>query len=500
MNWVAIIPLITFLVVIFGVGLYASKYVQSSKSFMQEYFLGERSLGGFVLAMTMTATYGSASSFIGGPGTAYTQGLGWVLLAMSQVVTGYFVLMVLGKKFAIVTRKYKAITMVDYLKERYHSPVVVILSSLSIIIFLFSAMAAQWIGGARLIESLTGLSYISALFIFATSVLIYVTIGGFRAVALTDAVQGTVMFIGTLVLLIATIIAGGGVPNIIADLKAENPNLISPFGADGTLSPAYVSSFWILVGVGVVALPQIAVRAMSYKNAKSMHRALIIGTIVVGFIMLNMHLIGVFARPIIPGIDVGDKVMPLIALETMPAWLAGIVLAAPMAAIMSTVDSLLILVSSTVVKDVYINYIKPDASHQTVKRLSLAVTAILGVIVLIMALDPPDLIIWLNLFAFGGLEAAFIWPVVLGLYWKEGNKYGAIASILIGVGLYSLSDILPKALSNVLSTSSIEYITTFFQPFGVHAVVMPVIVSFIAYIVISLLTRKLIPEQYKPEY
>ncbi|WP_010098288.1 sodium/pantothenate symporter [Ornithinibacillus scapharcae] len=500
MNWVAIIPLIIFLAIIFWVGLYASRYVQSSKTFMQEYFLGERSLGGFVLAMTMTATYGSASSFIGGPGTAYTQGLGWVLLAMSQVVTGYFVLMVLGKKFAIVTRRYKAITMVDYLKERYKSPVVVILSSISIIVFLFSAMAAQWIGGARLVESLTGLSYITALFIFAASVLIYVTIGGFRAVALTDAVQGTVMFIGTLILLIATIIAGGGIPNIIADLKAENPNLITPFGAEGTLSPAYVSSFWILVGVGVIALPQIAVRAMSYKNAKSMHRALIIGTIVVGFIMLNMHLIGVFARPILPGIDVGDKVMPLIALETMPAWLAGIVLAAPMAAIMSTVDSLLILVSSTVVKDVYINYIKPDATHQTVKRLSLAVTAILGVIVLIMALDPPDLIIWLNLFAFGGLEAAFIWPVVLGLYWKEGNKYGAIASIITGVSLYTLSDLLPKALTNVLSASSLDSISSLFQPFGMHAVVVPVIASFFAYIIVSLLTRRLIPEQLKPKY
>ncbi len=80
--------------------------------------------------------------------------------------------------------------------------------------------------------------------------------------------------------------------NIFADLVAENPNLISPYGQDGQLTSAYVSSFWILVGVGVVALPQVAVRAMSYRDARSMHRALIIGTIVVGFIMLNMHLIG----------------------------------------------------------------------------------------------------------------------------------------------------------------------------------------------------------------
>src|SRR5699024_2757985 len=301
MNWEAVIPLIGFLVIIFIIGVWAGKTVASSNSFLQEYFLGSRSIGGFVLAMTMTATYGSASSFIGGPGIAYEEGLGWVLLAMSQVATGYFVLMILGKKFAIVTRRYKAITMVDYLKNRYRSKWVVILSAVSIIIFLFSAMAAQWIGGARLIESLTGLSYLSALFIFAVSVLFYVVIGGFRAVALTDAVQGSIMFIGTLALLIAVIIAGGGLPNLMNDLMNENPNLVTPFGADGDLSAAFVSSFWILVGVGVVALPQIAVRAMSYKNARSMHRALIIGTIVVGFIMLNMHLIGVLARPILPG-------------------------------------------------------------------------------------------------------------------------------------------------------------------------------------------------------
>ncbi|MFD2044230.1 sodium/pantothenate symporter [Ornithinibacillus salinisoli] len=474
MNWEAIIPLIGFLIVIFGIGMYAGKFVRSSSNFLDEYFLGGRSLGGFVLAMTMTATYGSASSFIGGPGTAYTQGLGWVLLAMSQVATGYFVLMILGKKFAIVTRKYKAVTMVDFLRKRYNSKWVVILSAISIIIFLFSAMAAQWIGGARLIESLTGLSYTSALFIFALSVLIYVTIGGFRAVALTDAIQGTVMFLGTLILLIAVIIAGGGIPSIINDLTAENPNLITPFGAEGNLTPAYVSSFWILVGVGVVALPQIATRAMSYKNARSMHRALIIGTIVVGFIMLNMHLIGVFARPIIPGIDVGDKVMPLIALETMPAWLAGIVLAAPMAAIMSTVDSLLLLVSSTIVKDVYLNYVQPNASMNRVKGLSMGITAVLGIIVFLMALDPPNLIIWLNLFAFGGLEAAFIWPVVMGLYWKKGNKFGALASMIVGVGLYILSDF-----------------NLFTQPFGMHAVVLPIVVAFFAYVFVSLATQKL---------
>ncbi|MGX1194525.1 sodium/pantothenate symporter [Metabacillus sp. SLBN-84] len=472
MNWQVIFPLLLFLVLIFLVGFLANRHVKSADSFLQEYFLGGRQLGGFVLAMTMIATYGSASSFIGGPGVAYTKGLGWVLLSMAQLATGYFVLMVLGKKFAIMARQYKAITLIDFLKERYQSHAVVILSAVSIIVFLFSAMAAQWVGGARLIESLTGVSYTTALFIFAVSVLVYVIIGGFRAVALTDAVQGVIMFIGTLVLLVAVIIAGGGIPAIMADLAAENPDFVSPFGAERDLTPLYVSSFWILVGVGVVGLPQITVRAMSYKDSRSMHKAIIIGTGVIGFIMLGMHLIGVFARSVLPGIEVGDQVMPMLTLEVLPPLLAGLVLAAPMAAIMSTVDSLLILVSSAVVKDIYLNYIKPDASEKQVKTASFLVTSIIGVSVVLFALSPPDLLIWLNLFSFGGLQSVFIWPVIFGLYWTLGNKYGALASMIFGMGSYILFDRLyPNAL-------------------GMHTVVLPILISLCAYVLASLFTQR----------
>ncbi|WP_042350469.1 sodium/pantothenate symporter [Bacillus massiliigorillae] len=472
MNWAVIIPLLIFLVLIFGIGFWSNRYIQSSNSFLQEYFLGGRQLGGFVLAMTMMATYGSASSFIGGPGVAYTKGLGWVLLSMAQLATGYFVLMVLGKKFAIVARRYKAITIIDFLKSRYQSKAVVLLSAASIIIFLFSAMAAQWVGGARLIESLTGLSYTTALFIFAVSVLVYVIIGGFRAVALTDAVQGTVMLFGTIILLVATVIAGGGLSNIMGELVAENPNLVTPFGADADLTPLYVSSFWILVGVGVIGLPQITVRAMSYKDSKAMHKAIIVGTIVIGAIMLGMHLIGVLARPVVPGVEIGDMVMPTLTMKVLPPFIAGIVLAAPMAAIMSTVDSLLILVGSTVVKDIYINYMKPNASEQQVKKASFIVTSVIGISVVLFALSPPDLLIWLNLFAFGGLESVFIWPVVFGLYWSTGNKYGALASMVVGMGSYILFDrFYPTA-------------------FGMHTVVLPILLSLIVYVIVSLLTSK----------
>lgn len=475
MNWVVVMPLVVFLVIIFFIGFWSNRKLAKADGFLSDFFLGSREFGGLLLAMTMVATYASASSFLGGPGAAYSIGFGWVLLAMTQVATGYFVLLVLGKKFAIVARRYNAVTVIDFLKERYQSTAIVLISAASITIFLFSAMAAQWVGGAYLIQSLTGISYIGALFIFTISVLVYVTIGGFRAVVITDAVQGIVMFVGTLLLLVAVIIAGGGISNIFADLVSINPNLITPFGDDGNLSAAYVSSYWILVGVGVVALPQIAVRAMSYKDSKSMHRAILIGTVVVGTIMFGMHVIGVFARPILPGIEVADQVIPLIALEVLPPWLAGVLLAAPLAATMSTVDSLLILVSSSVVKDVYINYIKPSATEKQVKGVSMGVTAVIGIVAFLLAISPPDLLIFLNLFAIGGLEAAFMWPFVLGLYWKYANKAGAITSMITGIGSYIGLHFYNQANGEL---------------FGVHTVTVPIFLSLIVFVVFSLMFKR----------
>lgn len=471
-HWQVIVPLLFFLIIIFGIGIWANKQVRTSNSFLQEYFLGGREMGGFLLAMTMMATYGSASSFIGGPGVAYNVGLGWVLLAMAQLPAGYFVLMVLGKKFAIVSRRIEAITLIDFLKKRYDSTIVIIISAISIIVFLFASMTAQWVGGARLIESLTGLNYTTALLVFAATVLIYVVIGGFRAVALTDALQGSVMIIGTVILLIGTIIAGGGIDNIMQNLVAENPNFVTPFGADGSLTPLYVSTFWILIGLGVIGLPQIAVRAMSYKNSKSLHRAILIGTIGIGTIMFGMHLIGVFARPVLPGIEVADTVMPLLTLQVLPPLLAGIVLAAPMAAIMSTVNALLIMVSSTLVKDIYLNFINPQASETQIKQRSFWVTTIIGMAVVVFALNPPEFLIWLNLFAFGGLESAFLWSVVFGLYWKKANKYGAISSMLVGITMYISIDRLSPHI------------------FGMHTVTLPILVSLVVFIVVSLVMNK----------
>ncbi|MBP3848262.1 MAG: sodium/panthothenate symporter, partial [Pyramidobacter sp.] len=129
LNWPLLIPVLLYLAGVYLLALYCGRAAQRSGDFLSEYFIGSRGMGGFVLAMTLVATYTSASSFIGGPGVAYKTGLGWVLLAVIQVPTAWLTLGVLGKKFAIVARRINAITVNDFLRERYRSKFVVIAAS-----------------------------------------------------------------------------------------------------------------------------------------------------------------------------------------------------------------------------------------------------------------------------------------------------------------------------------------------------------------------------------
>ncbi|MFM4648066.1 sodium/pantothenate symporter [Aeromonas bivalvium] len=473
MNLELLLPLLIYLLLVLGIGYWASRRRRGG-DFMQEYFIGNRSMGGLVLAMTLVATYTSASSFIGGPGAAYKIGLGWVLLAMIQLPTVWLTLGVLGKKFAIIARRVNAVTINDMLWARYQSKAVVVLGSVTIILAFIATMVVQFIGGARLLETATGLSYQQGLLLFASCVLLYTIIGGFRAVVMTDALQGIIMLIGTGALLAGVLIAGDGLPNLLHRLEVIDPKLVSPQGAGDMLTQPFMLSFWILVCVGVVGLPHSALRCFGYRDSKALHRGILIGTIVSALLMFGMHLAGALGRALLPAMDSPDKIMPALMMEVLPPWLAGIFLAAPMAAIMSTIDSQLIQASATLVKDLWLNYLSPKQSQEKlevrVPRLSLITTLILGALVLLAALQPPEMIIWLNLLAFGGLQAVFLWPLVLGLYWPRANGQGALASMVAGLLCYG-----------ILSQWGIKLA-------GLHAIVPSLGLGLAAFVLISLLT------------
>lgn len=460
-----IIPLIAYLLVVFGLSLWSMRRRQAG-NFLNEYFLGGRSMGGFVLAMTLTATYISASSFIGGPGAAYKYGLGWVLLAMIQVPAVWLSLGVLGKKFAILARRYNAVTLNDMLYARYHSKLVVWLAGVSLLVAFIGAMTVQFIGGARLLETAAGIPYQHGLLIFSVSIALYTAFGGFRASVLNDAMQGLVMLIGTVLLLIAVIHAAGGTGKAVETLTHIDPKLVTPQGADDILNPRFLASFWVLVCFGVIGLPHTAVRCISYKDSKAVHRGIILGTIVVTILMLGMHLAGALGRAVIPDLTVPDQVIPTLMVRVLPPVAAGIFLAAPMAAIMSTINAQLLQSSATIVKDLWLSLHPEQAQHETrLKRMSTGITLLLSTLLLLAAWNPPQMIIWLNLLAFGGLEAVFLWPLVLGLYWERANAAGALSGMITGGVLYA-----------ILATLHVEIA-------GFHPIVPPLSLSLLSFII-----------------
>ena len=458
---ILITVLVGYLVLNLAIGIYYGKKqsqidMKQGKSFVSDYFIGGRSMGGLVLAMTLVATFTSASSFIGGPGVAFSRGLVWVYLSMIQVPTAFIILAVLGKRFAIIARKTGAVTVTDYLNYRYQSKAVVILSTVCLVLFFVAQMVSQFVGGAVLFQTITGLPYIYGLACFGLVVIIYTSIGGFKAVVTTDTLQGIIMLVGSVIILVTVVKTAGGIEPLVTKLNAVNPGWDKIEGAVPT-SKAFVMSFWVLVGIGVLGLPQTAVRAMGYKDTKALHKAMIYGSLTVGALMLLMHISGVFAPAILDPATVEntDYVIPTIVLKYMNPVVAGLFIAAPLAAVMSTVSSLLILSSAAIVKDLYLNYIaKPEvvdvckanrrfldkeradseaAEERKIKIISLISTLLLGLLVFALAIAPPDLIVWINLFALGGLECAFFAPIVIGLFWAGGNKVGAIASSIIGV-------------------------------------------------------------------
>lgn len=490
--------LIAVLVVYVGInlflGLYISKKHSQSEegkknSFINNYFIGGRSMGGIVLAMTLVATFTSASSFIGGPGVAFEKGLVWVYLSMIQVPTAFIILGVLGKKFAIISRKTGAVTVNEYLMARYDSKPVLWISSVCLVLFFIAQMMSQFIGGAVLFQTITGLPYIYGLALFGVVVILYTSVGGFKAVVTTDTIQGIIMVIGGIIIMYTIIREAGGPDAMIEKLNQANPKW-ADITAGGSVSKSFVMSFWVLVGLGVLGLPQTAVRGMGFKDTKALHSAMIYGTIVVGFLMLIMHISGVFAPAILQGehLETTDYVIPAVVLKYMNPVVAGLFVAAPLAAVMSTVSSLLILASATIVKDLYLTYRGEGKSlgdeprgERNIAFLSIFTTLIIGIVVFVFTIYPPDIIVWINLFAMGGLECAFFAPIILGLYWKRANALGAVASAVFGVASFL-----------IISNSG-------FSIGGTTAIVPSILISIIAFLVGTVLgkpTKKEILEKF----
>lgn len=187
---------------------------------------------------------------------------------------------------------------------------------------------------------------------------------------------------------------------------------------------------------------------MGARDSKSLRTAMIIGTLMMGLLVLGTTAIGVLTRGVVPtaffGIESLEDIVPLAMLLSLPSWLLGLCVIGPIAAAVSTVSSLLITSSSSILKDIYLRRCENRGTpvpQAHVIVASQALTFVLGIGAIVVAIFPPDLVWWIDVFVFGGLESAFTWVIVMGLFWKHANKYGAFASMVGGTMTYCLSSI-----------------------------------------------------------
>lgn len=210
----------------------------------------------------------------------------------------------------------------------------------------------------------------------------------------------------------------------------------NPADVNGFLPLGVAISFFFMWAISGSGQPQYMVRLMAFRNAQTLRRAIMTVTIYYSMIYFPLVVIFVCARVLIPEIENADAIMPRMAVlltnNAGVAWLGGLLIAAPFAAVMSTVDSFLLVISSAVVRDVYQRNINPDASERTIKRISYFTTLLVGVIALVGAVNPPEFLQDIIVYVGSGLAACFLFPVVAALYWPRSNKWGFLAGMLGG--------------------------------------------------------------------
>lgn len=469
---VIIIVFSLYSLILVAVGIFARSQMNKSTvdRYVEEFYTGGRGMGSLVVALMVAAGLCSAGTFLGCPGLAYSVGLASALVLFAQSFMNFHVLGQIGKKIGIIARRINAQSYLDLLVSRYnHNIVIGILGVLAVIGFTGSYVVGQFVGGARLFESMTGQPYILGLVLFAGVVLIITVLGGIKGVAIAIVVQGIVMTVAVLALLIGSLAYIGPLENAYKTLISIKPALVTPW----TWTPMYSLSMWVVFGVVFVGLPHGVIAALTYKSTKAMHKAIIIGGIFVVIWTVSLVLIGNLARTVFPDLKVADQIIPTMAIKVLPSWLAGLTLAGVAGAIQSTVGAMVIVISSTFVKDAYQSYINPKASSQTLRKVTIVSTAAICITIFLAAIKPPQALEWLIVFSIGGLGSAFFWPFILGTYWMRANEYGAAAGMVAGIVIY------------ILAAGKFLPITM-----GMNAIVVSLLVSGVLTIGVSLCTPK----------
>lgn len=402
---------------------------------MSGYFIAGKNLPPWVVAFSTNATGESGWLLLGLTGMGYAVGAHayWVVLGEVAGISAAWLLM--SRRIKRMADESGAITVPDVLAARFndHKHVLRTISTLIILLMVGAYVAAQMVATGKAFSGFTDLNYVQSVVLGASVIIIYTLVGGYKAVAWTDFLQGILMLAGLIIVPIVAVEAAGGWQNMVTTLKAEDPNLLSLWGANGAGIISLIAIFsFLAIGIGFMGVPQLMVRFMSARSEKSLVPAMIISITVILLFDIGAVTAGMAGRALFPGLEDPEGIFPLLATELFSPVVAGVLMVVVLAAIMSTVDSLLIMASSAVVRD-YMQQIRGSTkSDRVLARYGKYVTLVVGVIGVIFALNQSPLIFWFVVFAWNGLGAAFGPPLLCAAWYPKTNLKGAIAGMLGG--------------------------------------------------------------------
>jgi len=467
----AIISFLIYTGILTAIGIWSYKIVEKVPiaKYEQEFYAAGRGLGGIVVAFIIAGGLASAGTFIAGPGMAYAYGFTWSFNGIFYTFMNLMLLAPIGIAVGIVARRVNAITYLDVFKSRYESRTIVVILAALVTIFLLPYMGTQFVGAARVITQMTGLNYIISLVLGSAVVLIYCVLGGMRGTSLAVLLQGIAMTGGCILLFVGTVQHAGGFASATDILAAQDINLLTPTG--GRFSYFFTFSMACMLGFFIIGVPHAMLGALTFKNTKSLKRGIWMGSVVLVMWAIMLPISGIIGRAINPNLAVPDEINPWLAMNVLPPALGGIVLAGIVAGIQTTVAAMAIIITSSIARNVLREY-KPHVSGETVKIISRWTMGICLILSITLALFQPKLIQWIILFSVGGMEAITFGPILLGLFWQRGNKWGTMAAIVWGMSTYALGNtVLPQINLG-----------------GMHPSFTPVVTSVLVYIAVSLAT------------
>lgn len=420
-----------YLLVLLAIGFWGSR----ESGDMKGYYLAGKKLPAWVIAFSSNATGESAWLLLGLTGMGYAIGVHAFWVIMGEVLGVAMAWVFVARPFKEFTDRYDAITVADYLTARFRDTrhLFRIISAVVILSMVMAYVAAQLTASGKAFDTFLGTGYTAGVWIGLAIVLFYTTVGGFKAVAYSDFLQGVLM-LGCLVTLpLVAFPAAGGWSGVMGALEATDPALLRPMGAFG-LSMAGVASAagFVAIGFAFLGSPQLLARFMAATGRREIEDGGFWAVLcVVGF-DVGAVLAGMAGRVLVPDLADPETILPALSHQLFPAFFTGIFLVVVLAAIMSTVDSLLILASASVVRDVVQNVFDPDADQRRLSLMGKGVTVVIGGVAMALALTEQRMIFWFVLFAWSGIAAAFTPVVLCSLFWKGTTRAGAIAGMVGG--------------------------------------------------------------------